>query len=95
MNGKQISIRNENAAFIASCARELENDELLGRIKGFHLDGDGSILNLVGRIRINSGCHSDYKSERDFVASHSSWSFCVVYTHNYIVVVFFKDVPCR
>ena len=70
MNGKQISITRANAAFLALCARELENDELLDRINSFHLDGDVSMSNVVGRIRLKSESHSDYKSELDFVASH-------------------------
>ena len=70
MNGKQISITNANAAFLASCARELENGELLDRINSFNLDGDVSMSNVVNRIRMKSECHSNYKSELDFVASH-------------------------
>ena len=70
MNGKQISITNANAAFLASCARELENGELLDRINSFNLGGDVSMSNVVNRIRMKSECHSNYKSELDFVASH-------------------------
>ena len=40
MNGRSISLTAANARFLEACARELENDELLGRIVGFPLDSE-------------------------------------------------------
>ena len=70
MNGQKISITPENAPFLVECARELENDELLGCIIGFQLDGNVSMSNVIDRIRIKAESHSDYQSELDFLASH-------------------------
>ena len=71
MDGQKIVITHVNAAFLESCARELENDELLGCILDFHLDcEDVSMSNVAHRMRIRSECHSDYKKELDFIASH-------------------------
>ena len=70
MNGQKISITPANAPFLESCARELENDELLDRAIRSQLEGDVSLSNVVHRIRIKSECHSDIKSELDFLAAH-------------------------
>ena len=71
MNGRSISITPENARFLEACARELENDELLGRIVGFQLDcEDISLSNVVDRLRIKREFHSDCGDELDFLASH-------------------------
>ena len=71
MNGQKISITPANAGFLEVCGRELENNELLDRIISFQLDSeDISMSNVGDRIRIKSGCHSDYKGELDFLASH-------------------------
>ena len=70
MNGQGISITRANASFLEACARELENDELLGRIVSFQLDCEDSMSNVIPRMRTKSECHIDYKSELDFVASH-------------------------
>ena len=71
MNGRSISITPVNAPFLAACARELENDELLERIVGFQLDSEAvSMSNVVHRLRIKRELHSDCNNELDFVASH-------------------------
>ena len=71
MNGQEISITPANAPFLQACARELENDDLLGRIGSFQLDHeDVSMANVVDRIRIKRGRQSDCQSELDFLASH-------------------------
>ena len=71
MNGQKISITPANASFLEACARELENDELLGRIVSFQLDPENvSMANVVDRIRIKREFHGDCQSELDFVASH-------------------------
>ena len=70
MNGRSVSITAANAPFLAACARELENDELVERIVEFQLDGDVSLSNVVDRLRIKHELHSDCKTELDFVASH-------------------------
>ena len=71
MNGQKIVITRANAAFLESCARELENDELLGRVIDFRLDcEDVSTSNVAYRMRIKSESHSDRKRELDFLASH-------------------------
>ena len=71
MNGQNISITAANAPFLEACARELENDELLGHIIGSQLDLEGvSLSNVVDRMRIKSEFHSDCKSELDFLAAH-------------------------
>ena len=71
MNGQKISITPVNAAFLEACARELENDELLGRVINFQLDlEDVSLSNVVDRIQIRSEVHSGCKCELDFLASH-------------------------
>ena len=71
MNGQKISITPVNASFLEACARELENDELLGRIISFQLDPENvSMANVVDRIRIKREFHGDCQSELDFVASH-------------------------
>ena len=70
MNGNEISITPANAPFLEACARELECDELLGRIISLQLDSDVSLWNVADRIRIKGESHLDYKSEIDFLASH-------------------------
>ena len=70
MNGQKISITPANAAFLEACARELENDELLGRVIDFQLVGDVSMSNVADRIRLKNGFHSDCTDELDFIASH-------------------------
>ena len=61
MNGQKISITPANASFLEACARELENDELLGRTISFQLDReDVSMANVVDRIRIRREFHSDF-----------------------------------
>ena len=70
MNGQKISITPANSSFLEACARELENDELLGCLIGLHLDGDISNSNVVERIRIKNELHLDSQREFDFLASH-------------------------
>ena len=71
MNGQKISITQTNAAFLETCARELENDELLGFIMRAQLDHEEvSMSNVVDRIRTKCESHIDYQSELDFIASH-------------------------
>ena len=71
MNGRSISLTAANARFLEACARELENDELLGRIVGFQPDReDVSLSNVVDRLRTKREFHSDCKNELDFLASH-------------------------
>ena len=70
MHGGKISITQANMSFLEACARELENDELLDSIMSFYLKDDISMSNVLDRIRIKTGCHSDYKSELDFLAQH-------------------------
>ena len=76
MNGQKISITPVNMSFLEACARELENDELLGRIVGVRLAEDISMSNVAERIRIKSEFHSDSKREFDFLASHFFEASC-------------------
>ena len=70
MNWRKISITPENAKFLEECARELENDELLGAVVGFQLGRDISLSNLAYRFSRKREFHGDCKSELDFLASH-------------------------
>ena len=70
MNGQKISITPANASFLEACARELDNDELLGGIIDFRLDDDLSISNVVDRIRIKHELHKEFQEELDFLALH-------------------------
>ena len=70
MNWRKISITPENAKFLEECARELENDELLGGVVGFQLGRDISLSNLAYRFSRKREFHGDCKSELDFLASH-------------------------
>ena len=70
MTREKISITRQNVAFLEACARELENDELLGATVGFQLDQDISMSNLVYRLSRKREFHGDPKSELDFLALH-------------------------
>ena len=68
---RTAAFKAANARFLEACARELENDELLGRIVGFQPDReDVSLSNVVDRLRTKREFHSDCKNELDFLASH-------------------------
>ena len=53
MNGKKISITPTNAAFLEACAFDLENDELLDRIMGLHLEGLGNIPTRRSLVKLS------------------------------------------
>ena len=72
MNGQKISITAANAAFLAECARELENDELLSHVDGYLKEGELCLSNAVERIRCKSEYHVDCTREFAFIASHFS-----------------------
>ena len=56
--------------FLETCARELENGELLEGIVGLQLElEDASMPSVVDLTRIRSEFHSDCKREIDFLAS--------------------------
>ena len=67
----KVSDDETNSAFLEACARELENDELLGLITCAKLDCDElTMSNVVDRIRAKRASHLGCQSELDFVASH-------------------------
>ena len=69
MNGNNVSVTAENARFLEECARELENDDLLGCVLDFRLDrGEMTWKAVVERIRAKHESHRSCKSELDFVA---------------------------
>ena len=72
MNGESIEITPENSAFLESCARELENDELLGSIL-WKLDHEQLLpSNVVERIKLKRAFTQKCDREIVFAATHFS-----------------------
>ena len=70
MYGRKILITPTNVSFLAECAHELENHELLDGILCSYLNDDISMSNVLERIGIKSRYHSDDQCEFDFLAKH-------------------------
>ena len=69
MRGHSVRITPENVWFLEECARELENEELLGTALAFALEGDEiGWENVVRRIRTKKQCNLNYKEEVIFIA---------------------------
>ena len=72
--GEPIFITPENQLFLACCAHELENDELMETLVQSGLGKETDTSNVVSQIKLKHEAHMDCQRESDFLAAH----FCDV-----------------
>ena len=70
MNGESVEITRENAFFLESFARELDNEELLSSVLESQMSDRIDSSNVIDRIVLKRRHQTDCREELDFIAKH-------------------------